>query len=269
MKRSYYQKPSKQAGFLLIEYLVALVLFTMVLLYIDSIIALHMRVQQKIQAQNNTVTQLRQITLQLQPKLAQSGYLGCQSVKNAKDIIVHQGIETRLLHGQSVYLHKSTSAGWQPALPNALNGKVTENTDVLVIEQVGAWTVSLLQAMRRDDEAIILPNVVTADNSWFVIDDCQTVEIFSAFAFYCAGMTCLQPQQALSKAYTEHAIVSPWVTQAYYLADDQILQAKLLQPEQAALSLHEGVEHWQLALWPDLLQIDLQTKEDFVLWFGY
>lgn len=251
MSSSHFAKPSNQKGFLLLEYLVALALFGMVLLYADSIFALHLRVKQQIETQSNRITTLRQLSLQLQPVIAQAGYSGCQTREN------------------SMVLHKALQQSWQPALPPALQGKVMSGTDVLVLEQVGSWTVSLQNSMQHPDDVLMLPEVTASGHMLFIIDDCETIEFFSAWVSHWNGTTQLQPLEPLSKAYGKHAVVSPWVTRALYLNPDFALQEKFLAPEQAAATLHENIQAWQLTRRPGLLEVNVALSEEFILWFAY
>ena len=246
-----FLRPFKQRGFLLLEYLIALALFALALIYGDAIFALHARVKQKIESQNSTITQLRQIQLHLQPMIAQAGYLGCQNIKNVKQIIVHDGLESRLSQGHALYVQQNNQQ------------------QVLLLEQVGEWSVSLQQAMQDVDDALILTRLPAENYQWFVIDDCETVEVFAADVTQYANATKIQSKHNLSKAYQEHAIISPWVVQSFYITQDDVLQSKLLVPEQAALSLHNNIQAWQLQLWPNVLQMDVVIKQEYSLWFAH
>lgn len=248
-----YRSLTKQAGMLLLEYLIAMALFAIVLLYIDSIFGLHSRVMQLMRTQNSDLAVLRQISLQLGPQIRQNGYQGCQSNNMMRMLLVH----------------KAKNNTWQPSLPESLSGKVKNNTDVLILEQVGGWTVSLLQDMQANSDTLLLPGVAPGDHEIYIIDDCETAELFYAVAYQCGIATCLKAQHALQKAYRHHAVVSPWVKRAYYLTPDNILQSKLLQPEQAAHSMHEKIESWQLTLRPRILQIDLKIAQEYSLWFEH
>ncbi len=259
MNLSYSRKPSKQQGFLLLEYLVALALFAMILLYADSIFALHSRVKRQVETQHNQITQLRQITLQLHPMIAQAGYLGCQNIRHAENVMIHEGIDTQLSYGQAIYID----------MPDVLEGKVLEETDVLMIEQVGDWTVSLQETMETPGASLYLPNVEEDTEGWFIIDDCTDVEVFYGNVYHSNNQTIIQPSQPLNKAYHQQAIISPWIQQAIYLRDDFTLQQKSLLPDESSMTLHESIYDWKLTLGFDVLEINTTLTEDFVLWFGY
>jgi Tfp pilus assembly protein PilW len=251
MKLLVFRQHYKQQGFLLLEYLVGLALFALLLLYLDAAFALHTRVKSSLQQQSNSITQLRQITLQLQPELKQAGFLGCHK------------------QDKSIHIHKVKSNDWQPPLPDCLRGKVDANSDVLLIEQVGDWTVSLQKAMQSKTDVLLLPEITVENHIWYVIDDCYDHEFFQAYAYQCGNALCLQAVQALQKAYGTNAIVSPWQTRAYYLQDKQLI-TKILQSETPAITLQNHLATWRLILWPNILEVNFGlNNEEYALWFKY
>lgn len=242
----------KTKGFTLLELLIVLAASSLFLLAIHQLFFHHQQQyhQQKIllETQENYRISLHLLKNALQA----AGEAGCQSVPLlVSNQVTYSPVDLKILQGYALYGFYGHEAGWSPALPNALMGKVMPNTDVVMVEKASYERANLAQAMID-----LHAPIYTTQSQLFskgdiaLIVDCEYADLFvvNDMANGINGQI-IYPNQ-LSRAYGVDAQVMRWQMDAYYLAvhDDGTsgLYKKTLLPDLPAVEWVLGIDQFRV-----------------------
>jgi type IV pilus assembly protein PilW len=155
--------------------------------------------------------------------------------------------------------YEASSNNWSPNLPSSLNGQVVSGTDVITIRRVNAKSMSLTTNMSsKSSDLAIADRVNSSAGDFFIINDCQTADLFKASAG--TGSTTITHRSPnnvsneLSKAYDTSAKINKLETARYYVGDtgrrnftnQPILALFRMDINGNKVELVEGVENLQL-----------------------
>lgn len=265
----------KVAGYTLLDCVLAITLFSCVLMYLPHSESIRRTVMKKIEQEQRWMQQFERIYFHMRRPVSMAGHLGCASVKSEPRLTIHGLIpHSGMMYAGPYTVFRAQGEGWYPPLPAILQGKVAEGIDALRVEYAGPWHRALNAPMLSVQGLVPLP-VRTEPSGWFVISDCTHADIFEGEWVTQGPVQGILPRTPLSTLYDERAWVSPWQVSALYLHHDHETQNyslvhKDLLPGAAMEAWVSGIRHWHLSVSNGILQVDvLGPDETLTVWMAF
>ncbi|MFQ5756494.1 MAG: PilW family protein [Acidiferrobacterales bacterium] len=227
-------------GFTLVEIMVAVTIGLIVLVAVAQIFATSRATYGLEEGLARVQENGRFGTEFLARDLRMAGFAGCLNVNQVLNANADYTVSNRLNNsgffenafapGLHIRGHEWVSAGiWNPVLPGFLNGKVADQTDVLVIRRGAEQSYRLAAAMATDSADITIPEAGDIElNDIVLIADCNSADVIQVTSSTVASpvetlghdITAGTPGNVgttVAKAYGGDAEVMRLVTRAYYI----------------------------------------------------
>lgn len=265
---------SAAKGHTLVELLLILSLMAVVLQTMPSAYSTVRKTMITTEQEKQSMQRFEALYYHMRPWVESAGYYGCASEKNSPEVVIHGVIPySGLHHHEAVTVYKSAGDTWYPPLPQVLEHKPAAGTDAIQMEGAGPWFAHLTGPTLQKTGMLPL-GILPPKADWFVISDCQHVELFTAEPITINGTQGIQPHVRLKYTYDQTAVLSPWQINVFYLdkhpqTPSYTLNRKSLIPSEAAQGLISGIESWSLSLDSDILQVDIKGAEPLTVWMRF
>lgn len=255
-------RATRQDGFSLIELMIGMALALLLAAVIVTVFSRASRTSSVTQTINEIQEQARVALDMVQRDVRLAGYIGC----NSNRLLASGGLgnvidlPTAYLNNVEEYLmgHEGTGSAFDPAASAGLATADPEplpDSDAITVRIPAAEPASLSATMANGSEAIPLFSTATfVIGQRAVVGDCA-----QSTAFYVTGLAGglehadgagLNAVPDLGRAYGPDAMVAPFTTLTYYIAENGVGTNRSLyrRVDDAALSeeIAEGVEEFQL-----------------------
>lgn len=245
-----------RAGFSLLEMMIVLTLSST---FVFAVYQLFFHQQQQYHHQQAMLVTQENTRLALhilQKNLSNAGEAHCQNPAHLilENQVAHLPMELKLFQGHFLYGYHGDNNRWDPPLPAQLAHKVSNNTDVVVVEKASYARARLARAMLHAEDPIhLLEKNLFKAGEIVLIADCTHADLFMISPGSSADVLQHLPPEnhslALNHLYGLDAQVMRWQVDAFYLAPtsrDKTLMALYqypLLPNGASVELVFGVEN--------------------------
>ncbi len=162
--------------------------------------------------------------------LSMAGFMGCGAANSDFSLSVIAAdaeVEAMFKNREFIKGYHAVGQGWQPALPDALQGKVRAGNDVVTVYYVTPVGASVQEGMQHPTDDITVSRLITFEaGEVAVISNCYQGDVFVVTAVSAGDETAYlkheipqNKQAALSHAYEALSEVGALYSRTYYIGD--------------------------------------------------